>query len=750
MNEVENLLIEERQIINLDIIIDFFRRRKKIIYIASSALFSVLFLNTIYNYTKNPIYSGSFSILIADPVDNKSANNSIQERLALNEYTYRLPTLIEYLKSELVLTPVAKEVGMSPRSLRNRINISLVGETPFVSKDILKVIINGKNKTKNMILMRKLSQRYLEAASEQRQLKLTTGLDFLNAEFPLMENKTLLIKKKIENFRKENNILEPFASAQNLENQKVSLNIKLQKYKSNLKRLELIKDEVNLNQFKIDGFIEVLSELGLNIISSDQELFNKYISLQGLLAEARTKYTQTSKVIINLQKRLETLYPEIQNKQLATIELAIKSNNTKIELAKKELQEINTKFKLQPNLLSEFEKLTRDLKIAESNFESLISAKEKFRLELAQKALPWRIIESPNINPLPISPRVQEDSIKNAILALFFGLTLASLREFFDKVFHNENQIEKLIKAFNIPLLGSVPFISSLKENNSFKEPNKDANNFLLSESFRSLATSIRFFNVGDNKTKTILITSTKQSEGKTTITSFLAKTFADLGKKVLLVDADMRRPAVHNFFEKDNIVGLSNLITDPEIKFNEILYKNIVPNLDLLTAGIRPPDPIYLISSDNMKILLNQFKDNNNYDIIFIDTPPSQGLADSKLLAEYSDLILYVVAVEDTNKNIFKNSLTSYISNVNRANGDLDVPISVIANRSKEVKYNNNGYGYNYYYDSNLYKYYNTDVKESSENNSVQEEISTESKYIRFRNNLNRSWKNFIKWIDF
>ena len=195
MNEFEELLVEERDIINVDTIVDFFLRRKKIIALAATALFSILFLNTLYSYVKKPVYAGSFSILIADPIDNKLSRNSIQEQLALNEYTYRIPTLIEYLKSELVLAPVAKEVGISPKSLRSRIDVSLVGVKPFVSRDIIKVIVKGKNKIQNMIIMEKLSKRYLESASEQRQLKLNTGIDFLNGEVPLMEEKTQLIKR---------------------------------------------------------------------------------------------------------------------------------------------------------------------------------------------------------------------------------------------------------------------------------------------------------------------------------------------------------------------------------------------------------------------------------------------------------------------------------------------------------------------------------------------------------------------------
>ena len=128
--------------------------------------------------------------------------------------------------------------------------------------------------------------------------------------------------------------------------------------------------------------------------------------------------------------------------------------------------------------------------------------------------------------------------------------------------------------------------------NNDDSQEKKDelsSNKFLCSESFRSLVTSIRFLNLRDNLVNSIMVTSTKPSEGKTTITSFVAKTLADLGNKVLLVDGDMRRPAVHKFFKIDNVQGLSNLITDSKIKLDEVIVKTSIPNLEIITAGICP-----------------------------------------------------------------------------------------------------------------------------------------------------------------
>ena len=150
------------------------------------------------------------------------------------------------------------------------------------------------------------------------------------------------------------------------------------------------------------------------------------------------------------------------------------------------------------------------------------------------------------------------------------------------------------------------------------------------------------------------MITSTKPSEGKTTITCLLAKTLADLGNKVILIDGDMRRPTVHKFFKIDNLQGLSNLITDSKITIEEVIFETSIPNLEIITAGICPPDRIYLLSSKEMgKISKNL--NGMGYDYIIFDAPPSETLADADVLSQYANLSLFVVSLNKVERNSVK-----------------------------------------------------------------------------------------------
>ena len=253
--------------------------------------------------------------------------------------------------------------------------------------------------------------------------------------------------------------------------------------------------------------------------------------------------------------------------------------------------------------------------------------------------------------------------------------------------------------------------------------------------------------NISNQETKVFLVTSTKQSEGKTTITSFLAKTFAELGQKVLLIDGDMRRPSLNKSFGIDNIIGLSNLISDDKVSFKKIVQKTAFDNLDIISAGIRPPDPVFLLSSEKMKSIIKELK-NENYELIIFDAPPSQGLSDAQLIAEFSDLVLYIVNVEDTNKNAFSKTIKKFVKNEKYALG-------AISNRSQVSTINYGNYSDSYYYNQNLYKYYESKNNLVSENNEFKENKSFKSKYDDLKNKfkldyIKKKFKGFINWLDF
>ena len=207
-------------------------------------------------------------------------------------------------------------------------------------------------------------------------------------------------------------------------------------------------------------------------------------------------------------------------------------------------------------------------------------------------------------------------------------------------------------------------------------------------------------------------MTSTKPSEGKTTVTSFIAKTLSDLGNKVLLIDGDMRKPSIHKNFNIDNIQGLSNLITDTKISIEDIIIKSSVNNLDIITAGISPPDPVYLLSSKNMDRFVKIIKE-KPYDYIIFDAPPSETLADANVLSRFTDLNIFLISLNKAEKNSSQ-KIINKLSKISKGQ------IGVVINYLKEDDNFLNNYGYKYKYNNDIYKYYNKGDKEKSTENKV------------------------------
>lgn len=169
----------------------------------------------------------------------------------------------------------------------------------------------------------------------------------------------------------------------------------------------------------------------------------------------------------------------------------------------------------------------------------------------------------------------------------------------------------------------------------------------VISEQYRAIRTNIEYSNV-DQNTKTILVTSSDKNEGKTTTVSNLAVSFANLNKKVLLIDCDLRNASIHKMFKINNIYGLTDILAKDRA-VDKCIQETELENLYVLTAGAIPPNPAEILSSEKMKNLIEDLK--NIYDYIFIDTPPIGLVTDAGVLSSFIDGVVLVVKSESVEK---------------------------------------------------------------------------------------------------
>ena len=207
-----------------------------------------------------------------------------------------------------------------------------------------------------------------------------------------------------------------------------------------------------------------------------------------------------------------------------------------------------------------------------------------------------------------------------------------------------------------------------------------------ISESYRGIRTSIEFSNL-DKEMKVINVTSSMQGEGKSTVIANLAVNFANLEKKVLLLEGDLRNPSVHRMFNISNINGLTDILLNNK-NFAECVHCTDVKNLHILTCGAVPPNPSEILSSKKMKDFINELR--GYYDYIFIDTPPIGVVTDAGIISTYSDGCVFVVGSKQCDVEMAKVSKKRLE----------DVGANIIGAVLNKFEAEGNGYNYyNYYY---------------------------------------------------
>jgi len=221
-----------------------------------------------------------------------------------------------------------------------------------------------------------------------------------------------------------------------------------------------------------------------------------------------------------------------------------------------------------------------------------------------------------------------------------------------------------------------------------------------VSEAYRSLRTSL-LYSSSKKEPKSILISSAGPGEGKTTTVANLAITYANLGKKTLLVDTDLRRPVVHKVFEINREPGITTYLSAATDNYNSLIQDCEIDNLSIITAGIIPPNPSELLGSDRMTKLVKQLE--NDWDMVLFDSPPLVAVTDANMISQEIDQIVLVVKVGQTDKKAFHHTVANL--------RNIKAPLGGIIMNAVTHKSSYGSYYYYYYYQ--YYHYYGSD-KES------------------------------------
>jgi len=263
------------------------------------------------------------------------------------------------------------------------------------------------------------------------------------------------------------------------------------------------------------------------------------------------------------------------------------------------------------------------------------------------------IIDEARIPNSPSKPNRTMIILVGLVLGIGIAFGFVFVRNYFDDTVKTPDDIEQK----NINVLAWVPNIEGLTGNGHSefqfivgKQPDS-----MPSEAFRALRTRIQFSTVKKDSLKTILITSSAPQEGKTTISVNLAGSFAQSNKKTLLLDCDLRKPAVHKIFNAPRTPGMIDYLTG-NAELNEIIKTSDLKNLDYIPCGTIPPNPAEMLDSKEMNDFLSSMRD--KYELVIIDSPPIIAVADSEILSNMVDGTVLVVSADTTEIDLMKRSV--------------------------------------------------------------------------------------------
>ena len=727
MIEQHAVLEEDEEGIDLRQLLRIVKHRCRLIILVAMGVTTAAIIGT---FIQEPKYEGSFQLLVEPITQGKEEDllSILGQNQEGMDYETQIevlqsPIVLNPILEKLAVRYPDMEYEDLIKFRKSPLQIERVDETK-----IIEVSYIDSDRDKIEFVMNVLAQDYLRYSLEERRAEVNQGIEFVENLLPEIRANVDQLQDKLQKFRQRYNIIDLETQAEILSTQQMQIEEQLFAAQIELKETHSLYN--NLRQQLGKEPDEAIANSYLSESTRYQALLNELQTVEIELAQESTRFAGQNPIILTLEDKKAQLLPLIEqeafrvlgknftSEQEYTISAPsvsslrnqldfeyVKAANTQELLKIREsalgvaLEQLKTSIEQMPVIARQYSDLELELTVATESLTRFLQAQQELQLEAGRQALPWQMIASPQLEEDQVSPNVPLNLALGVVGGLLLGVGSALLAERLDPVFHSAEEIKE---AIPLPLLGiiprqkdlkpltkvaqqhetlSVPSIPTLQigetvldfknspiptsvvDRKHERQERYSASPFL--EAFRSLNTNIKLLG-SDANINSIVVSSSIPAEGKSTISSHLAQAATAMGQKVLLIDADLRRPQVHLWTGLDNKSGLSNILATGlpvEAAINKVPQWE---NLSVITAGDIPPDPTRLLSSSKMQELMEQLKCDRNYDLIIYDTPPILGFADGRILASRTNGVVLVVRIGKTDRSLLKQNIDNLkVSNV-------------------------------------------------------------------------------------
>jgi capsular exopolysaccharide synthesis family protein len=534
-----------------------------------------------------------------------------------------------------------------------------------------------------------IAKAYIDQSMEFRFSESKDAADWLSDRLTEQRKAVEASEAALQAFREKNGAVSVADNASNIVVQRLTdLNGALTKAKT-----ERISKEALYNQLKAadtNGTIDSIPA----VLANDyiQKLRSDLSDLQRQQAQLAERYGPRHAEMIKINTAIELADAKLKAELGKTVE-SVKNEYQSALAEERSLQSALDSQKGEALSLNrkgiEFGVLQREAESNKQIYENLMQRTKDAGISSERRSSKIRVVDAAEVPRAPISPNVQRSVTLSLVAGLSVALGLVLFIEYLDSRLKTPNDLKAYL---GVPFLGLIPAAARSKNDPNPLITAAGATNF--SEAFKSVRTNV-LFSTAEDGLRTLVVTSAGPGEGKSTCAANIAIALGQAGQRVLLLDADMRRPRVNEIFEIPQEPGLSNLLTG-NAKASEVIQKSqTVPNLWLMPAGHIPPNPAELLSSPRFLDLIGALDD--HFDWVVLDTPPVLVVADSMIAANKATGVVFVVGADQTSRHAARNA----VEQLEGANANV---IGSVLNRANVQRHS---HYYASYYRKEYAKYY-------------------------------------------
>ncbi|MGD1909899.1 MAG: GumC family protein [Rivularia sp. (in: cyanobacteria)] len=623
---------------------------------------------------KKPVFEAQGKLLIKK-INQTSAltglGGQIGQLEGLDIKSSPINTEIEVISSKPLLIKTIKKlnlkddkgVPLQPKKLAKLIQLTAIPAT-----DVLAISYESKNPKESGAVVNELMNLYIENNIQTNRAAAVAAGDFIARQLPETASKVRQAEQALRGFQQQNNVISLEEESRSAVAIQKELEIKITNTRIAL--AEVTASNQSLQRKVGMNFQDAINTDALKSSTGVQQVLENLQKVEQELALAQTRFFGTYPKIGDLIRQRDALQNLLNNRvaELTKNNIRIDVRNLQIGEVKQNLTEELTKSEVEsvaltnrlnsllkalaihqrrintlPKLEQKEKKYERQLETARITHENLLKKLQEVRVTENQNIGNARIIEPAFVT------RKSMQSTKIMLLILGGGLgslvatAMVVLLELKDRSVKTLKEIRKL---FGYTLLSTIPSLRkksylNLKDTNAQTLPDipvRDNPDLPIADAYRMLQANLKFIS-SDKPLQVIVVTSSVPQEGKSSVSANLAAAISHVGQRVLLVDADMQNPIQHHLWGVNNTKGLSDIIIG-QVEFETVVSGGML-SLDVLTAGVMTPNPLFLLDSRKMESLIEDFK--NTYDFVIIDAPSLVMRADALALGKMADGVLLV-----------------------------------------------------------------------------------------------------------